>query len=526
MSNTVTVMNFAANDARVEMTGVTLGQIGKDALKADIRARGYSFIRDDAGIVKNVSDVPNFMLWAAVRQLGGDPRAIVANARIGAAPADKRATPEEVFSPVQPAAQAAEVIQTRHGPVTVFPNEGAEAETVQGDAGPDVIEEVEAPPAPTPDAVDAAVASLLAKIGTNFPAFAAEVRALTEKSLTAPTRIVRTVTREVVVDRGPIDPNHVPSVRKTVEAGKLFPLKGVHAKKLVEVYDAQTAPAIDRHYSWHPHLDLALSTIRRSGNLYLAGPRGTGKTSFAEQLAAHMGRHYVVIQCTDQTDAPTLVGMTTPKGWQDGVLAQAIRIPGTVILVDEPSIARPGAVFAFQAVTGPGRSLTIEETGEVVKVAPGVIFILADNTLGFGDELGAYDGTRRLNSSTIDRMEASLLFDYLPAKQEMAVLRAKTNVDEPTARALVAFAKLTRTDTNNGKLTHGVGFRRLLAMAKYLVDDIDADKAFQSAVLNQTAPDDRAHMQQIWSAAWGQRNGAPMDDGAEPAGQGDADATF
>ena len=156
-------------------------------------------------------------------------------------------------------------------------------------------------------------------------------------------------------------------------------------------------------------------------------PAGTGKTEFALQLAAVTGRPAALISCDNGTDAATLVGMTVPDAaggvtWQDGQLTRAIKTPGCVVCLDEPSVARPGALFVMQNVLA-NRQLFIAETGARVCVASGVVFVATDNTNGTGG--GArkgYTDTNRLNAAFLDRFGVRVKVDYLPADREADVI--------------------------------------------------------------------------------------------------------
>ncbi|GKT30011.1 hypothetical protein ADUPG1_001340, partial [Aduncisulcus paluster] len=172
----------------------------------------------------------------------------------------------------------------------------------------------------------------------------------------------------------------------------------------------------------------------------------------------------------------------------DGQLAAAIRRPGSVILIDEPSVARPGALFVLQAVLDDDRAMHIPDTGEVIPVAPDVLFLLADNTNGTGDTSGQYEATRILNRATLDRLALTVRLDYMSPQQEAKALVNRTGIDGKRAAVLAKFAALTRSKADDGHLSHGVGLRRLVSLAKRLRAGIDANAAFQMAVL-ETAPE-------------------------------------
>lgn len=300
---------------------------------------------------------------------------------------------------------------------------------------------------------------------------------------------------------------HVPSV----VAHKMMADAGIEAADTVRpiatklaVYDAPDAPGVDPNYIWPENTGNVLAALAAGQNVFLTGERGTGKSTFAEQVAARWHRPIAIISCDDQTDAPTLVGQPGLENgstiWEDGQLVKAIRTPGTVVLIDEPSAARPGALIALNAVLADTRELHIKETGETVPVAPGVIFLMADNTSGHGDERGGYEGTRAMNVATLDRNGIVVELEYLPPEKEALAIHTRTGLDRNRAAILARLAATTRGKARGGDLSAGIGFRRLLGMAVQLNAGADPSTAYQLAVVNVAPYDDREPLRQIWTA--------------------------
>lgn len=288
-------------------------------------------------------------------------------------------------------------------------------------------------------------------------------------------------------------------------AGALFGseiAEGALAKIKMAVWDCATAPAIDPHYVWPAAAGAVVSQLfKRHKPAMIWGPAGTGKTSFAQQLCAHLKRPYVRISCHSQTDGQTLVGMTAPAAgggteWKDGQLTAAMRIPGAIVLIDEPSVARPGAMYALQAVLD-SRELHIEETGEVVKAADGVLFILADNTNGSGDTTGQYGASHELTEAQRDRPGITIRVDYLPADIEAKVLSAKTGCHMQLASLLVGYATATRQKAKAGDLPAGIGLRRLMSWAELISDGVNPTAAAEGAFLDRMSPERAEVLRQL-----------------------------
>ena len=266
------------------------------------------------------------------------------------------------------------------------------------------------------------------------------------------------------------------------------------------IWDAIDAPAIDPNYLWDAQLAASLAVCSKAGtNLYLYGPAGTGKTEGARQFAALGRRPFVRLAINRTTEPADLIGQYLPKDgsftWKDGPLVRAFRQPGCVILIDEPTFMRPGALAVFQTVLDTGAIHL--PTGEVVTRAPGVFVIAADNTNGSGDETGRYADTGVLNLALIDRFQLMLAVDYLPASREAAMLAARSGVPDTVARHMVQYARLTRDGANGGKLTAGLTFRRLLAWAGAVRARIPSKHAFDMAIITPADPADRPTLRQL-----------------------------
>lgn len=383
----------------------------------------------------------------------------------------------------------------------------APASVASGDAQPAAQTKADADPVKA--AASAAVADVLARFGAgDMVGFRAGLDALALAAKAAELAPPAPVAAPV----GFFDPSkvagHLPVVigRKTMQAAGIQALPtALDAFTALDVYDAPDAPAVDPAYVWPDDTALAMSALAQGNHVFLTGPAGTGKTTWAQQLAARYGRPFNRISCDDQTEAATLVGMTVPdpKGgvrWQDGQLAQAIRRPGTVILLDEPSVARPGALMVMQALLDGARALRAQETGELIPVAPGVLFIAADNTNGTGDETGQYEGTRRLNRAFLDRFAYTVAVDYLPTPTEAQVLAKRTGIKPAHALTLAKFAAATRLGTVEGKVSHGIGLRTLCALASGIVAGGDPARVFQLAAISKAPFEDREPLRQMWEA--------------------------
>ena len=298
-------------------------------------------------------------------------------------------------------------------------------------------------------------------------------------------------------------PAHVPSPQGALTWADAFGVADPDfAGRKIRLWDAQDTIPVDPDFVFREDVTIpALTTLARHRNPWLFGPPGTGKTSWAEQMAARLRRPYRLISCDDTTEAPELMGMLAPHEggvrWLDGMLVSAVRIPGCVICIDEPTVAREGAIMMLQSLLQQ-RYIYIRETGESVDCAPGVCFIACDNTNGTGGGASqGFMGTRALNTAFLDRFAATIHVPYLPAAEEAGLLVRRTGCSRALADMLVNIAGVSRAHSASGTLTQAVGFRRLMAWAEALLDGNPARRAFEICVLNKAPADDHETLNQL-----------------------------
>lgn len=396
---------------------------------------------------------------------------------------------------------------------------GIDLQTLNVNAAPDTQEtdtqEDETPAQPETESADTIARDILAG---NIAGLEDRIKALAVRALTP---VVREVSIEKIVyqpaPKGEASAvaltSAAPAVSRMVGRKTLAEVFGISArsalgKKLVEVWDCPLSPAVDPDFLWNEDtlLDIlaAHSAPRwRDRHIWVYGPRGTGKTSLAEQFAARTGRPFARINFDMATETPDLFGGMGLRGgntlWQDGGLTAACRLPGCVILLDEPTVARPGALMALNPVLDNG-AFTIKETGEVVSIAAGVTFFAGDNTNGLEDPSGQYAGTAAVNAAFLDRFAKHLEISWLDAKTEAAAVAARSGCKPALAEKLVTIATVTRQRQEAGELVSAIGPRRLIALAVDLTFGIGARRAWQNCILNGTPGQDREIYAQIASA--------------------------
>jgi len=258
----------------------------------------------------------------------------------------------------------------------------------------------------------------------------------------------------------------------------------------------------DPDYVFRPHqLQLALLALEHGDNVWLSGERGTGKTQFAANLAAYLGRPFFRVSFDSTMERSEFVGADGLKDgnteWQDGQVLQAYRTAGAICLLDEASMVRPEFAATLHAMLEPNSKYTITSTGETVHRAAGMCFIAADNTNGSGDSTGRYAGTRPQNAALIDRFAYSMKIKFLPRDQEIALLIKRGATQEHAEKIVNVFSKC-RAQVGS-TLVEPPSLRAAFAFCK-AAPIIGAADAWEYAVVNKSPEESQEALRQIFSA--------------------------
>lgn len=358
-------------------------------------------------------------------------------------------------------------------------------------------------------APDDIIADALAGLSVHLTPFVAgrlpdALRPIVEQAVKGPRIVTQTVVKR---ERAPgMAGAALPdaNVLQWVHAAPAFALKGSQIKvaphvlstgATVALCDYAGAPPVDHDFVWNPEVlaDMIVSDARGL-NMWSFGPAGTGKTEGAAQYAARLRRPFVRIAIDRSTEAADIIGqwVLAPNGgmaWQDGKLTAAFRMPRAVVLIDEPTLMRPGALAVFQTALDTRRLYL--PGGEIVEAEDGIFIIAADNTSGVGDDTGRYVDTNGMNAAFLDRFAMRVEHTYMSPSVEAGMLHKRTRLPLAACRIMTEFAGLTRKDVAAGKMTMGLTPRRLLSWAHAVCAGRDSAKAFNGAVVQGTAPEDR-----------------------------------
>lgn len=198
---------------------------------------------------------------------------------------------------------------------------------------------------------------------------------------------------------------------------------------LVEVLGEAPGTSIDKDYWFDPATLKKLlrwvygESARR--NMMLIGDAGVGKSSVIVEIAARLNIPLYQMACSGKTRFQHLVGSRELVGgetrWVDGPLTRAMR-EGGILLMDEVTRLDAGEQMNLAAVLDARSSLTIPDTGEVVKPHPRFRVAATGNSGGFGDDSGAYVGEKPSSFAFLDRFQ-KIRVNPMPAAVETWLLQ-------------------------------------------------------------------------------------------------------
>lgn len=146
------------------------------------------------------------------------------------------------------------------------------------------------------------------------------------------------------------------------------------------------APPIDDSYVYMVEKLRDMLAFWESGlpAFKIFGDPGTGKTSFVTQFHARLRWPLYKVSCSPSTEAYQLIGQLHPQldgtlKWKDGPGLLAAR-EGTSLLLDEYNTMDPGQATGLNMLLE-GYSITIPETGEVVKPVKGWRVFATENSV-------------------------------------------------------------------------------------------------------------------------------------------------
>ena len=228
------------------------------------------------------------------------------------------------------------------------------------------------------------------------------------------------------------------------------------------------------------------------------GHTGTGKTSLYEQVAARLNYNVIKISFDSCITRADLVGEWVVRNketvFQYGILPLALRMPGTVIILDEWDTQNEDVSFVIQRLLqkDDGHIMLLENGGELVPLHPDNVVVATANTAGQGDESGLYaQGTRVQNYAQLNRFGLTIRMSYLSKELEKHLLLKHFNdLKEDEAEAFVHSTNKVRDGFTNNERSVPRSTRDLINWVEKYTFMGDPMKAATYCFLNRMSIED------------------------------------
>ena len=261
-------------------------------------------------------------------------------------------------------------------------------------------------------------------------------------------------------------------IREITEYRETYPVEQEYGSRI---------PKLEQFYYGKEVWEQAITAILCGENILLAGPKATGKSLFAENLAGVFARPRWDVSFHVNMDAASLIGMDTFRGgevsFRPGPVYTAAKAGGFAIL-DEINMAKNDAVSVLHATLDYRRSIDVPGYDRI-DLHPAARFI---GTMNYG-----YAGTKELNEALVSRF---LVID-MPAQTEESLefifRRMFPNIKENARTQFIGvFLDLQLKATNSEISTKPLDLRGLLAAMKIVETGLSPRKAVTMGVVNKT----------------------------------------
>lgn len=238
--------------------------------------------------------------------------------------------------------------------------------------------------------------------------------------------------------------------------------------------------------------------------LMVTGPSGNGKTEMLEQICAQLGREYVRVNITVQTDEDDLLGgfrlVNGETKYALGPVPMAM-LRGAVMNLDEVDLGG-AAMMCLQPVLE-GKPIYLKKIGRYISPAPGFAVVATANTKGRGDD-GKYAHTTIMNEAMLERFAVLLEQGWPEPAVERRILSVllKSFNRSPEAllvKHLVEFANVTRKNFEQQTCNDQIATRRLTHMVRVYLALNDLPQAMNLTMARFDA-DTAMAFRNLWTA--------------------------
>ena len=239
--------------------------------------------------------------------------------------------------------------------------------------------------------------------------------------------------------------------------------------------------------------------------IFITGQSGNGKTMGVMEACAAVGRSFVNVSVTEQTDEDDLLGGFRLKNNENGDSEMVFdygpvcraMLQGSALLLDEIDLGG-SRMMCIQPIMN-GESVYLKKINKVIHPAPGFMVIATANTKGLGDDTSKFMHTSPMNEALLDRFPITIMQKYPTAAVEKKILakildsrNVNPKVYAPVVDQLIDWAGHNRSAYEQSAVDFVITTRRLVAIAKMftvLQSDIKAIELGVSRFDEETARD-------------------------------------
>jgi hypothetical protein len=156
---------------------------------------------------------------------------------------------------------------------------------------------------------------------------------------------------------------------------------------------------------------------------FITGLSGNGKTFSVEQACAQLGREFIRVNVTIETDSDDLLGgfrlLDGNTVWHNGPVVEAME-RGAVLLLDELDLAS-NKIMCLQSILE-GKGVFLKKIGKHIMPKAGFNVFATANTKGKGSDDGRFIGTNVLNEAFLERFPITFEQEYPTVSVETKIL--------------------------------------------------------------------------------------------------------
>lgn len=181
-----------------------------------------------------------------------------------------------------------------------------------------------------------------------------------------------------------------------------------------------------------------------------------------------------------------------------------------MVLIDEWELMPPEISMGLQNLLEDDGYLYLKEmpgssADKTIRPHANFRIICAGNTVGQGDDNGAFSGTMVQNSATIDRFTTTIKLDYLDKEHETSIITGKSGVKKSVANNMVKLAGLVRSAYQQQQINLTMSPRTLINWASKFVKHNNMVFAFRVAFYDKLRDNDKKVVGELYSKVFGEK---------------------